>query len=148
MSRKAGGTHRDGRARVALVCFLALPLAALGCILPFRFHDFAWPSSVQKETCDILIVGGSTGGTAAALSAADGGAKVVLLVEGDWIGGQMTSQGVSTLDEHSLMETFGGTRRYMEFRQRVRDYYRQNYHLSRQAADNPHFNPGDPGQGV
>ncbi|HLK57947.1 MAG TPA: FAD-dependent oxidoreductase [Chthonomonadaceae bacterium] len=148
MSVRSRVARKARRARVTLVCLLALCLAALGCLLPFFRHTAAWSLSVPEESCDVLVVGGSTGGTAAALSAADGGAKVVLLVEGDWLGGQMTSQGVSTLDEHSMIETFGGTRRYMEFRQRVRDYYRFHYHLSARAASNPCFNPGDSGQGV
>src|SRR5204862_4284924 len=41
----------------------------------------------------------------------------------DWIGGQMTAQGVSALDEHEHIESFGGTRSYYEFRDTIRAYY-------------------------
>ena len=43
--------------------------------------------------CEILIVGGGTGGVAAALAAAQRGRKVHLLEETDWIGGQLTVTG-------------------------------------------------------
>src|SRR5689334_11916660 len=83
--------------------------------------------------CDILIVGGSAGGTAAALAAAEAGAAVCLLEETDWLGGQLTVQGVCTPDEQPHIETFGGTRRYQAFRQAVRAYYRTQYHLTPEA---------------
>jgi glycine/D-amino acid oxidase-like deaminating enzyme len=74
----------------------------------------------QETPCDVLVVGGSFGGCAAALSAARAGADVWLVEECEWIGGQVTSQGVSALDEHRHIEKFGGTRLYTEFRNRVR----------------------------
>ena len=65
----------------------------------------------RSERVEILIVGGGTGGVAAALAAASAGRQVVLLEETDWLGGQLTAQGVSALDEHAHIETFGGTER-------------------------------------
>ena len=91
---------------------------------------------------DILIVGGGTGGVAAALSAAARGKRVVLTEETDWIGGQLTSQGVPP-DEHPWIESFGCTARYRLFRQRVRQYYQQFYPLRPEARANPRLNPGD-----
>lgn len=72
---------------------------------------------------DIAVIGGSLGGVQAAISAARENKRVYLCEESDWVGGQLTSQGVPP-DEHSWIEAFGGTERYREFRQRVRDYYR------------------------
>ena len=77
----------------------------------------------HTENCEVLIAGGGTGGVAAALAAARAGRNVVLLEETDWIGGQMTAQGVSALDEHEHIETFGGTRSYYEFRNAIRAHY-------------------------
>jgi len=77
----------------------------------------------HTESCEVLIAGGGTGGVAAALAAARAGRNVVLLEETDWIGGQMTAQGVSALDEHEHIETFGGTRSYYEFRNAIRAHY-------------------------
>lgn len=93
--------------------------------------------------CDVLIIGASAGGVAAALAAAEAGMKVILLEETDWVGGQLTTQSVCTPDENPWIETFGCTRRYAEFRNAVRDYYRANYRLTPDAAANPHLNPGN-----
>ena len=83
----------------------------------------AWSQAARAEPCEILIAGGGTGGVAAALAAARSGRRVVLLEETDWLGGQMTAQGVSALDEHEHIETFGGTRSYYELRNRLREHY-------------------------
>ena len=96
----------------------------------------------RQIVCDILIVGASAGGCAAALGAAEAGASVCLIEAGTWIGGQFTSQGVCTPDEQQHIETFGGTRRYYEFRNRVREHYRQTYQLSAKGAEQAHLNPG------
>lgn len=93
-------------------------------------------------SCDILIVGGSTGGVAAALAAAAQGANVIVLEETHWLGGQLTTQGVSHPDEQRYIETFGGTRRYMSFRTAVRNYYKTNYKLKEAAQKSNAFNPG------
>jgi hypothetical protein len=80
-------------------------------------------ASAGIEECEILIAGGGTGGVAAALAAARNGRSVVLLEETDWLGGQMTAQGVSALDEHEHIESFGGTRSYYELRNAIRRHY-------------------------
>nr|WP_297425394.1 FAD-dependent oxidoreductase [uncultured Actinotalea sp.] len=72
---------------------------------------------------DVLVVGGGLGGVAAALAAADAGAVVVLTAEEPVIGGQVTAQAVSPLDEHPLIETTGAPASYQEFRRRVRAHY-------------------------
>jgi hypothetical protein len=94
-------------------------------------------------TCDILIIGASTGGVAAAIAASEAGANVILLEEDSWIGGQLTAQGVCTPDEQPHIEYFGATRRYAEFRRRVREYYRENGILTPKAAANPTLNVGN-----
>lgn len=75
--------------------------------------------------CDVLVAGGGTGGIAAAWAAARMGRRVCLIEETDWIGGQLTSQGVSALDEHEHIEAFGGTRSYYRLRESIRDWYRE-----------------------
>src|SRR5438128_3958015 len=81
------------------------------------------PGGTRAEPCEILIAGGGTGGVAAALAAARSGHRVVLLEETDWLGGQMTAQGVSALDEHEHIETFGGTASYYALRNAIREHY-------------------------
>jgi hypothetical protein len=94
---------------------------------------------VEEMDCDVLVAGGGTGGIAAAMAAARAGRTVCLLEETDWIGGQLTAQGVSALDEHEHIERFGGTRSYYALREAIRDHYRR---LSPALAAQPHPNPG------
>jgi hypothetical protein len=90
---------------------------------------------------DIAVIGGGTGGTAAALAAAKAGKTVVLTEETTWIGGQLTSQAVPP-DEHPWIESFGCTSSYRSFRDGIRDYYREHFPLTPDAAGNPILNPG------
>lgn len=97
---------------------------------------------ITKTNWDILIAGGGLGGVAAAIRAAAMGCTVLLIDENKWLGGQVTSQGVSALDEHMLIDTFGGTSLYYNFRDRIKKYYRKNYKLSEKGLKAKHFNPG------
>src|SRR2546429_6724145 len=90
---------------------------------------------------DILIVGGGTGGVAAAVGACALGRSVVLTEDADWLGGQLTSQGVPP-DENPWIELQGCTRRYREFRNRVRQFYRQDTALTEEVRNDPYLNPG------
>src|SRR5450755_2472581 len=92
--------------------------------------------------CDVAVIGASVGGCAAALAALRNGMRVVLTEETDWIGGQLTSQGVPP-DEHPWIEQFGCTRSYRDYRNAVRQYYRDHYPLTEDARHRPNFNPGD-----
>ncbi|MEL7245195.1 MAG: FAD-dependent oxidoreductase [Cyanobacteria bacterium J06573_2] len=56
----------------------------------------------QTYTTDILVVGGGTGGTTAAIQAARKGAKTILVSEFSWLGGMLTSAGVCALDGNEL----------------------------------------------
>lgn len=90
---------------------------------------------------DILIVGGGTGGVAAALAAAETGVRVILTEETWVLGGQFTAQAVPP-DEHPWIEQFGCTARYRQLRNLVRRYYRENSPLIPALAEDPFFNPG------
>ncbi len=110
------------------------PLAAVVHVRP----DVAEGAPVVES--DVLVVGGGTGGVAAALAAARRGERVHLLEETDWLGGQITAQGVSALDEHEHIEAFGGTAAYEELREAIRARYRP---LAGEAGGAPDFNPGN-----
>lgn len=97
---------------------------------------------MREATCDILIVGGGTGGCAAAMSACSLGLRVIVTEETDWVGGQLTAQAVPP-DEHPWIEQFGCTARYRRYRNLVRQFYRENYPLSAEARSNPFLNPGN-----
>ncbi|HUC94068.1 MAG TPA: FAD-dependent oxidoreductase [Paenibacillus sp.] len=90
---------------------------------------------------DIVIIGGSTGGCAAALAAARAGKRVIMTEASDWIGGQLTSQAVPP-DEHPWIEQFGCTAGYREFRRRVREYYKRHYPVLPSGMADARFNPG------
>ncbi len=97
----------------------------------------------QSElSADIVIVGGGLGGCSAALAALRLGRRVILTEETDWVGGQLTSQGVPP-DEHYWIESHGANRSYRELRTRIRDYYRSHYPLLPAARDNALLNPGN-----
>ena len=101
--------------------------------------DCPEPARVEDAAADVLVVGGGTGGVAAAFAAARVGRHVIVLEETDWIGGQLTAQGVSALDEHEYVERFGGTRSYYALCDSIREHYRS---ISPALAVQPHPNPG------
>lgn len=96
----------------------------------------------EQLKADVVIAGGGLGGFAAAMSSLRNKQTVVLTEETDWIGGQLTQQGVPP-DEHDWIETHGATQMYRDFRSAVRDYYKKNYPLTDLAKRNPLLNPGD-----
>ena len=96
---------------------------------------------MHSTTCDILIVGGGTGGCAAAMAATSMGLRVVMTEPYAWIGGQLTSQAVPP-DEHSWVEQFGITRSYRALRNGVRQYYRDHYPLTEKSRAWGDLNPG------
>jgi hypothetical protein len=91
---------------------------------------------------DIVIIGGGTGGCAAALAACRTGKTVIMTEETEWIGGQLTSQAVPP-DEHRWIEAQGSTRSYRAFREGVRNYYRTKFPLTADARLKPLLNPGN-----
>ena len=70
----------------------------------------------------LLVLGGGLGGVAASLAALRLGTEVVLVEGLDWLGGQLTAQGVP-FDEHPWIESGVGSRSYLALRAAIRDYY-------------------------
>ena len=97
--------------------------------------------ATREHETDILIVGGGTGGVAAAMAATAMGARVVMTEPTSWLGGQFTSQAVPP-DEHPWIERFGCTRRYRAFRDGVRTFARTYLPLTDVARADPALNPG------
>jgi len=78
----------------------------------------------QTEDCEILIVGGGVAGTAAAYEGLLAGRTVCMTEITDWIGGQITSQGTSALDEAKKQRSLWYfPKGYTEFRQRIEQKY-------------------------
>jgi len=78
----------------------------------------------RLEECEILIVGGGVAGTAAAYEGLLAGRTVCMTEITDWIGGQITSQGTSALDEAKKQRNLWFfPKGYTEFRQRIEQQY-------------------------
>lgn len=70
-------------------------------------NHYARPNSffcmaVSELTTEVLVVGGGTGGTSAAIQAARRGAKTILVSEFSWLGGMLTTAGVCAPDGNEL----------------------------------------------
>ena len=98
--------------------------------------------NAEQLQADVIIAGGGMGACAAALAACRNGMKVILTEETEWIGGQVSQQGVP-FDEHPWIETHGAPASYREYRKRIRDYYQRNYPLTADAKKRENLNPGD-----
>ena len=73
----------------------------------------------EENLFQVLIVGGGASGTTAAIQAAKMGVKVLVVEETEWLGGMLTSAGVSAIDgNHNMPSGLWG-----EFRQHLYDYY-------------------------
>lgn len=82
------------------------------------------PTPDQTVECDLLVVGGGLSGTAAAYEALLSGSTVCLTEITDWVGGQISSQGTSALDERQTQrERLFYPRGYLELRERIEDKY-------------------------
>lgn len=83
-------------------------------------HPTSSVATPATLTYDVVVVGAGTGGVTAAIQAARMGARVALLEETDWIGGQLTASGVSTLDGSAAIRSSG---LYREFLDRILAFY-------------------------
>ena len=125
--------------------FITLSLSALSPI-----GGKAWAQRFGREQPvltaprrdEIVVVGGGLGGCAAAGAAAQAGRRVVLAVEEDWLGGQLTTQGAPP-DEHPWIESHGCTRSYRALREAIRQHYRDQEPINSRARTMAELNPGN-----
>ena len=86
---------------------------------------------------DVLVVGGGTGGTAAALQSARLGARTIVAEPTPWLGGMLSAAGVSATDgNHRLPSGL-----WREFRQRIYAHYGGPEAVSTGWVSNTHFEP-------
>jgi len=89
------------------------------------------PRIDRTETCEILVTGGGLAGAATAYEALLVGRTVCLTEITDWVGGQISAQGTSALDEAK--------------KQRALEYYPKGYNELRSRIEEHYgeLNPGD-----
>ena len=86
---------------------------------------------------DVIVVGGGSGGTSAAIQSARNGAKTLLIEETDWLGGMLTSAGVSAVDgNYKLPSGFWG-----EFKDSLVSHYGSLEALKTGWVSNTLFEP-------
>ena len=86
---------------------------------------------------DVIVIGGGAGGTSAAIQSARNGAKTLLIEETDWLGGMLTSAGVSAVDgNYKLPSGFWG-----EFKDSLVSYYGSLEALKTGWVSNTLFEP-------
>ncbi len=86
---------------------------------------------------DVIVVGGGAGGTSAAIQSARNGAKTLLIEETDWLGGMLTSAGVSAVDgNYKLPSGFWG-----EFKDSLVSHYESLEALKTGWVSNTLFEP-------
>lgn len=84
----------------------------------------AAPEIDKTEECELLVVGGGLAGVAASYEALLAGKTVCMTEITDWMGGQISSQGTSALDERTTQrERLFYPRGYLELRDRIEEYY-------------------------
>ena len=94
-------------------------------------------SAACTQTYDVVVVGGGTGGTAAAVEAARNGARTLIVEETPWLGGVLTSAGVSAIDGNYKLR--GGI--FGEFSDSLSVRYGGYGQLSSGWVSNIMFNP-------
>lgn len=99
------------------------------------FSSFYTPFFAQNY--DVCIIGGGTSGTSAGIQSARLGAKTLIVEESAWLGGMLTSAGVSATDgNHDLPSGL-----WAEFRQKLYDYYGGTKELQTGWVSNTAFEP-------
>lgn len=84
------------------------------------------PQGQETIACDILIAGGGLSGAAAAYEALLTGKTVCMTEITDWVGGQISSQGTSALDEAKKQRSLlHFSRGYKLLRQNIYRFYRR-----------------------
>ena len=107
------------RTLVSLVSGLAL---LPGSIFPALAAPPRSPD--QTVACEMLVVGGGLAGAATAYEGLLAGRTVCLTEITDWVGGQISAQGTSALDERPTQRSrLFYSRGYLELRQRLQRHY-------------------------
>ena len=106
----------------SLVTFTLSLITSISVITPTLAAPTRNPD--KEETCDILVAGGGLAGAATAYEGLLAGRTVCITEITDWVGGQISSQGTSALDERDTQRSLlFYPRGYLELRQRIKEHY-------------------------
>ncbi|NBD32210.1 MAG: FAD-dependent oxidoreductase [Cyanobacteria bacterium] len=95
-------------------------LTVVNCPVP----SIASPPAEQTIRCDLLVAGGGLAGAATAYEGLLAGKTVCMTELTDWLGGQISSQGTSALDERATQRSLlYFPEGYLELRSRIEEYY-------------------------
>ena len=86
---------------------------------------------------EVLVVGGGTGGVAAAIQAARAGARTIVAEPTPWLGGMLSAAGVSATDGNHRL----GSGLWREFRERIYAHYGGPEAVATGWVSNTHFEP-------
>ncbi|MEM6254622.1 MAG: FAD-dependent oxidoreductase [Cyanobacteria bacterium P01_D01_bin.156] len=108
--------------------YLSLLGGAVTVVTPFLVAAPSVAGVSQTEVCDVLVAGGGLAGVATAYESLHAGRTVCLTELTDWLGGQLTAQGTTALDEARRQRQLNFyASGYKQLRQHVLDRYgRQN----------------------
>jgi hypothetical protein len=100
-------------------------IAAGSGYLPTAFAQTDRNIAVDRVVnCDIFVAGGGLSGVGAAYEGLLAGKQVCMTEITDWVGGQISAQGVSALDERPTQrEKNHFPRGYIELRERIKSFY-------------------------
>jgi hypothetical protein len=113
--KRLASRHYTSLISLTLISSFVAPYAAI-----------AVPPRTPNKTvnCDILVVGGGLSGVATAYEALLAGRTVCLTEITDWLGGQISAQGTSALDERPTQRAkLYYSRGYLELRKRIERKY-------------------------
>ena len=92
---------------------------------------------LEIRQTDVLVIGGGSSGVAAGIQAARSGAAVIIAEETPWLGGMLTSAGVSAIDgNHKLPSGLWG-----EFREKIYEHYGGASAVATGWVSNTQFEP-------
>ncbi|MDF5732467.1 MAG: FAD-dependent oxidoreductase [Rhizonema sp. PD38] len=101
-----------------------MSLTVISALLTPYIVTAAPPNPEKTVNCEILVVGGGLSGVATTYEALLAGRTVCLTEITDWLGGQISSQGTSALDERPTQRSrLFYSRGYLELRRRIQSRY-------------------------
>lgn len=111
--------------------FYTIPILTIGFFLGF------FQLSIAQNSYDLIIVGGGASGTAAGIAAGRLGVNTLIVESTPWLGGMLTSAGVSAIDgNHRLPSGVWG-----EFKAELESYYGGERNLATGWVSNTLFEP-------